>query len=148
MKIEYPAVIVATLVHFMLGGLWYSPLLFANKFIQIIGWSQERLAEMQKQSPAKELAIAFVTSLVLVYILAHFVQYTKAKTARGGIETAFWLWLGFIATTQLATVIFEQRPLGLYLLNIGYQLVGCALAGAILAIWRPQEASASAAQPA
>lgn len=148
MKIKYPAVIVATLAHYLLGGLWYSPLLFGNKFLQIIGWPPEKLAEMEKQTPAKELAIAFVTSLVLVYILAHFVQYTKAKTAWGGIQTAFWLWLGFIVTTQLATVIFEQRPLGLYLINIGYQLVGCAIAGMILAIWRPQEASDAAAQPA
>lgn len=148
MKIKYPAVIVATLAHYLLGGLWYSPLLFGNKFLQIIGWSPEKLAEMEKQTPVKELAIAFVTSLVLVYILAHFVQYTKAKTAWGGIQTAFWLWLGFIVTTQLATVIFEQRPLGLYLINIGYQLVGCAIAGVILALWRPQEASNAAAQPA
>lgn len=142
MKIKYPAVIVATLVHYILGGLWYSPLLFGNKFLQIIGWTPAKLAEIEKQSHAKELAIAFVTSVVLVYILAHFVQYTKAISAMDGIQTAFWLWLGFIATTQLATVIFEQRPLGLYLLNIGYQLVGCALAGVILAKWRPQEATA------
>jgi hypothetical protein len=148
MKIKYAAVIVATLVHYILGGLWYSPLLFGNKFIQIINWSPEKLAEIEKQSHVKELAIAFVTSLVLVYILAHFVQYTKATTAMAGIQTAFWLWLGFITTTQLATVIFEQRPLGLYLMNIGYQLVGCALAGAILAVWRPQEAAASASQNA
>ena len=139
MKIKYPAVIVATLVNYILGGLWYSPLLFGNKFLQIMNWSPEKIAEMERQTPVKELSIAFVMSLVLVYILAHLVQYTKAKTAWAGIETAFWLWLGFIVTTQLATVIFEQRPLGLYLINIGYQLVGCALAGAILAIWRPKE---------
>lgn len=148
MKIKYPAVIVATLVHFILGGLWYSPLLFANKFLQLINWSPAKLAEIESQSHTKELIIAFVTSLVLVYVLAHFVQYTKATTAIAGIQTAFWLWLGFIVTTQAATVIFELRPLGLYLLNIGYQLVGCALAGAILAIWRPQEAREAAAQPA
>jgi hypothetical protein len=149
MKIKYPAVIVATLVHYILGGLWYSPLLFGNKFLQIIGWTPEQLAQMQASGPpVKELTIAFVMSLVLVYILAHFVQYTKARTAWGGIETAFWLWLGFIVTTQLATVIFEKRPLGLYLINIGYQLVGCSLAGVILALWRPQEATQTASQPA
>ena len=148
MKIKYPAVLVAALVHYILGGLWYSPLLFGNKFVQIINWPPDKLAEIERQSHVKELAIALVTSLVLVYILAHFVQYTKARTAMAGIQTAFWLWLGFIVTTQLATVIFEQRPLGLYLLNIGYQLVGCALAGAILAVWRPQEAAVPAAQAA
>ena|SRR6185369_13805039 len=148
MKIKYPAVLVATLVHYILGGLWYSPLLFGNKFLQLIAWSPAKVAEMENQSHAKELIIAFVTSVILVYVLAHFVQYTKATSALAGIQTAFWLWLGFIATTNIATVLFEQRPLGLYLLNAGYQLVGCSLAGAILAIWRTQEASEAAVQAA
>jgi len=148
MKIKYPAVIVATLVHYILGGLWYSPLLFENKFIQLINWTPEQLRQVESQSHAKELALAFVMSLVLVYILAHFVQYTKATNALGGIQTAFWIWLGFVVTTQAPTVIFEGRSFGLFAINVAYQLVGCALAGAILAIWRTQEATASAAQPA
>ena len=148
MKIKYAAVIVATLVHFILGGLWYSPLLFGNKFLQIIAWTPQQIEQMQAKGSAKELIVAFVTSLVLVYVLAHFVQYTKATNAMAGIQTAFWLWLGFIATTNIATVLFEQRPLGLYLINAGYQLVACALAGAILAVWRPQEATRDAAAQA
>ena len=148
MKLKYPAVIVATLVHFILGGLWYSPLLFGNKFLQIIAWTPQQIEQMQAKGPAKELIVAFVTSLVLVYILAHFVQYTKATNAMAGIQTAFWLWLGFIATTNIATVLFEQRPLGLYLINAGYQLVACALAGAILALWRSKEETVAAVQTA
>jgi hypothetical protein len=87
-------------------------------------------------------------SLVLVYILAHFVQYTKATNAIGGIQTAFWLWLGFIVTTQLPTVLFERRSFGLFLINVGYQFVGCSLAGAILAVWRTREATDAVAQAA
>jgi hypothetical protein len=148
MKIKYPAVIVATLVHYILGGLWYSPLLFGNKFIQLINWTPEHLRQVQNESHAKELAIAFVMSLVLVYVLAHFVQYTKATTALGGIQTAFWLWLGFVVTTQLPTVLFEQRSFGLFAINVAYQFVGCSLAGAILAVWRTQEAAGAVAQAA
>jgi hypothetical protein len=148
MKIKYPAVIVATLVHYILGGLWYSPLLFGNKFLQLINWSPEKLREVESQSHVKELAIAFVMSLILVYVLAHFIQYTKATSAFEGVQTAFWLWLGFVVTTQAPTVIFEGRSFGLFLINIAYQFVGCALAGVILAVWRTREATASAAQPA
>ncbi len=148
MKIKYPAVIVATLAHYILGGLWCSPLLFGNKFIQLINWTPEQLRQVESQSHAKELVLAFVMSLVLVYVLAHFVNYTKATSALGGIQTAFWLWLGFVVTTQAPTVIFEGRSFGLFAINVAYQLVGCALAGAILAIWRTQEATAAAAQPA
>ncbi len=148
MKIKYPAVLVATLVHFILGGLWYSPLLFGNKFIQLINWTPEKLRQVESESHVKELVIAFVMSLILVYILAHFVQYTKATNAIGGIQTAFWLWLGFVVTTQLPTVLFEGRSFGLFLINVGYQFVGCSLAGAILTVWRTREATGAVAQPA
>ena len=103
---------------------------------------------MESESHAKELVIAFVMSLILVYILAHFVQYTKATNVMGGIQTAFWLWLGFVVTTHVPTVIFEGRSFGLFLINVGYQFLGCALAGVILAVWRTRTAAESAVQPA
>jgi hypothetical protein len=137
MKINYPAVIVAAIVHFIIGGLWYG-LIFATKFLEIIQWTPAQLAQVQAESHWSQYVVAFVTSLVLVYILAHFVG---AKGVAGGMQTAFWLWLGFVATTQLATVIFEQRKLGLYLLNVGYQLVACLICGAILGAWKPRGAS-------
>jgi hypothetical protein len=146
MKINYPAVIVAAIVHWILGAVWYG--VFGNKFIELIGWSPEKLAAVQSQNHIREYVLAFLSSLVLVYILAHFVQYTKATNAVGGLQTAFWLWLGFIVTTQSATVLFEERKPGLYLLNIGYQFIACCLAGVILAIWRTRTATASAPQPA
>ena len=147
MKINYPAVIVAAIAHFIIGGLWYG-LIFSNKFIELIGWGPAKLQQMENQNNTKQYIIAFLSSLLLVYILAHFVQFTKAKSALDGVQTAFWLWLGFIATTQLPTVIFEERKLGLYFLNIGYQFVACAIAGIILAVWKPREAKEAAAQPA
>jgi hypothetical protein len=139
MKINYPAVLVAAVIHFLLGGIWYG-VIFSNKFIELIGWSQEKLEQMGNKSHVSEYVFAFLTALVLVYILAHFVQYTGARTIAGGMQTAFWLWLGFVATTQISTVIFEERRMGLYLLNVGYELVACLVAGALLAVWRPREA--------
>ena len=37
------------------------------------------------QSHWSQYAIAFLTSLILVYILAHFIQYTGAKGVAGGL---------------------------------------------------------------
>ena len=147
MKINYPAVIVAAIVHFIIGGLWYG-LIFGNQFIKLIGWSPEKLALMENQSHGKEYVFAFVSSAVLVYILAHFLQYTKANTIGDSIQTVFWLWLGFVVTTNLSTVVFEERKLGLYLLSIGYQFVASAIAGVILVVWKPKEVQATATQPA
>jgi Protein of unknown function (DUF1761) len=145
MKIKYPAVIIAAIVHWMLGAVWYG--IFSTKFVALMEWTPEQQAAVANQNHTKEYIIAFITSLVLVYILAHFVQYTNATSAVAGLQTAFWLWLGFIVTTQSATVIFEGRKPGLYLLNIGYQFVACSLSGVILAIWRTRPATESAPQP-
>lgn len=113
-----------------------------------MAWTPQQLSEIESQSHTKELVLAFLSSLVLVYVLAHFVQYTKASNLVAGLQTAFWLWLGFVATSQLATVIFEGRKPGLYLLNIGYQLVACLIAGAVLAVWKPRGANNPVSEPA
>lgn len=147
MSINYPAVVVATVAHFIIGGLWYG-LLFGNKFIALMGWSQEKLNQVASQSHTKEYLAAFSSSLVTCYVLAHFVQYTKARSALDGVQTAFWLWLGFIVTTQLSTVVFEERKPGLYLLNIGYQFVACAVAGVIVTLWKPRAVREAAEQAA
>jgi uncharacterized protein DUF1761 len=135
MKINYPAVIVAAVIHFIIGGLWYG-LIFGNKFLEIIGWTPEQQAQIVAQTHWSTYPIAFLTSLILVGTLAYFIEYTGAKGVGGGMQTAACLWLGFVATTQLATVIFEQRKLGLYLLNVGYQLVAGLICGALLGAWR------------
>jgi hypothetical protein len=142
MKINYPAVLVAAILHWILGAVWYG--LFSSKFLELVAWTPAQIAAIESQNHAKEYVLAFLSSLVLAYVMAHFVQYTKATTLAGGLQTAFWLWLGFVVTTQLASVIFEGRKAGLYLLNIGYQLVACLAAGALLAVWRVRGSSDAA----
>lgn len=141
MKINYPAVIVAAILHWILGAVWYG--VFSSKFIELMAWTPAQIAAIESQSHTKDYILAFLSSLVLTYILAHFVQYTKAVNISGGLQTAFWLWLGFVVTTQLPTVLFEGRKPGLYLLNIGYQFVACLAAGALLALWKPRDTAAA-----
>src|SRR3954470_6098485 len=146
MRINYPAVAASAVAYWLLGALWYSPLLFASQFIALKGYSPEQLAAMQTHGHAGEIGLAFLTSLVLAYVLAHFVKFTGAETATSGALTGFWLWLGFVVTTNLETVLFESRPVGLYLINNGYHLVGMLGMGALLAVWRRRDARVPAYQ--
>ncbi len=130
----------------MLGGIWYSPLLFGGKFMEIMRWSPDQLARIEAGGASLQLALAFVGSLVAAYVLAHIVRYAGAEDAVSGAKTGLWLWLGFVVTTNLETVIFEGRPLGLYLINNGYHLVGLTGMGALLAVWRRREARVPAFQ--
>ncbi|HYG10226.1 MAG TPA: DUF1761 domain-containing protein [Pyrinomonadaceae bacterium] len=136
MKINYAAVAASALLYWLLGGLWYSPLLFGGKFIEIMRWSPEQLARIEAEGAGAQLALAFLGSLVAAYVLAHVVRYASAENAVDGAKTGLWLWLGFIVTTNLNTVFFEFRPAGLYLINIGYHLFAFLSMGALLAVWR------------
>lgn len=144
MKINYAAVLVSALVYWILGGLWYSPLLFGGKFIEIMRWSPEQLARIEAEGAGPQLALAFVGSLVTAFVLAHIVRYTSGENALDGAKTGLWLWLGFVVTSNLNTVFFEFRPLGLYLINISYHLFAFVSMGALLAVWRKKNGEAKA----
>lgn len=89
------------------------------------------------------MAIMYVGSLaaflVVYYIMAHFVSYTKSTTAKQGLQTGFWSWLGFVATTLFVTVLYTMKPLTLWLIDGGYWLVCMLAGGALLAVWRKKE---------
>ena len=145
MKINYAAVAASAVLYWVLGGLWYSPLLFGGKFIELMRWSPEQVARVQAEGAGAQLALAFVGSLVAAYVLAHVVRYMSAENAADGAKAGLWLWLGFIVTSNLNTVFFEFRPVGLYLINIGYHLVAFLSMGALLAARRKRsEAKAPA----
>ena len=146
MRINYPAVAASAVAYWVLGAVWYSRLLFERPFIALKGYTPEEVAAIRASSHAWEIGGAFLASLVLAYVLAHFVKFTGAETAGTGALTGFWLWLGFVVTTNLETVIFEQRPLGLYLINNGYHLVGLLGMGALLAVWRRERGRVPAYQ--
>ena len=146
MRIHYPAVFVSALAYWALGALWYSPLLFARPFVALMRWTPEQLASVESQGEGAQIVVALLTSLVLAYVLAHFVKFTGAETVKSGALTGFWLWLGFVATSNLETVLFESRPVGLYLINNGYHLVGLLGMGSLLAVWRRRDARVPAYQ--
>lgn len=146
MRINYAAVAVSGLAYWALGALWYSPLLFERPFVALKGFTPEQVEAIRAASHAGEVGGALAVSLLTAYVLAHFVRFTGAEDAPRGALAGFWLWLGFVATTNLSTVLFEGRPLGLYLINNGYHLVGLLGMGALLAVWRRERARVPAYQ--
>ena len=132
MRINYAAIVVVAVLHWLLGALWYSPLLFANRWMLLVGKSAEQL-DSHRLAP---YFVAFGANLVMAYILALVCAYTGANTAVKGAQTAVLLWLGFVATTSLTAYLFEGRPKELFLINYGYSLVGLVVMGGVLGTWK------------
>jgi hypothetical protein len=129
------AIFVAALASMVLGALWYSPLLFGKAWIRLSGIDEKKMAVMKKRSVAWSYLLDFIGTLLMLYVVAHFVLYLNVKGTEESFQFAFWLWVGLIAPTHLGIVLWEGKPLALYLINVGYYLVALLIAIPILAIW-------------
>ncbi len=134
-SINYLAVLVAAVVAMVIGGLWYSPLLFRNLWMRLAGKTTKDLEKAKQKGMGKLYLLAFIAALVTSYVLAHFVDYLEATTISSGMTAGFWLWLGFIATTTLNSVLWEGKSFKLYILNNAHLLLNLLVMGAILAVW-------------
>ncbi|OGY85124.1 MAG: hypothetical protein A3F54_04325 [Candidatus Kerfeldbacteria bacterium RIFCSPHIGHO2_12_FULL_48_17] len=135
MEINYIAVLVTAIISMVLGGIWYSPMLFGKMWAKEMGWNGEEMKKRQKEGAMKGYIVMFIGALVMQYILAHFVQYTDADTFMLGATTGFWLWLGFIVTIMVPNIFWEGKSMRAVSINVLYQLINLLIAGGILAIW-------------
>ena len=133
--VNYPAVLVAGVAAFLLGAIWYSPALFARQWMAAHGHTPERIAAM-KQTMARTYAISFVCFLVTAWVMAVLVSRVGVMGVLGGVKLGGITWLGFAATIGLTSNLYSEKPLAVYLIDAGYQLVYLILMGVILAVWR------------
>lgn len=131
-EINYLAVLFAAILNMGLGFAWYSPQLFGSQWLKEVGLKKEST----KNPGPMFLLLPFAGALIMNYVLAHFVAYAGGKNAIDGIITGVWAALGFVATTTLVNYLFAGKSKELYLIDVGYHLIGLVLSGAILGAWR------------
>lgn len=72
------------MVAFVIGALWYSPLLFAKQWVQAHGHTPEKLAAMQKRAQ-RAYAVSFICFLVMAGAVGLLVAMTHMSAASAGI---------------------------------------------------------------
>jgi Protein of unknown function (DUF1761) len=132
MDINYLAVIAAALSTFVIGGLWYSPLLFQQSWMRANGWSA---ADPKTGGEARIFGGAFVLSLIIAFNLAAFLAGPDTTIAWGATAGAL-AGVGWVALGIAVVALFERRPLAYVLINGGYWSVAFTVMGAILGAWR------------
>ncbi len=131
MNINYLAVIAAAVSAFVIGGVWYSPVLFHAAWMRANGFSE---TDLQRGRAGLIFGLSFVFSLIMAANLAAFLAGPDTTLTWGvtaGALTAVWVVLG-IAVVAL----FERRPWSYILINGGYWTVSLTVMGAILGGWR------------
>ncbi len=148
-KVNWTAVLVASVVHFLLGAVWFTVL--KEPWFAALGTTQEQM--MAKAGPGPifyPYIVAFLCNVVIARVLAQVIVATSAAPNMfHGIRVAFYAWGGFVATTFLTEYVFEMRGWTGWAIVTGYPLLGMIIMGAILGAWQkkdaaPQSSAASA----
>lgn len=134
--INWYAVLVAAVAVFMLGGVWYTAM-FGRLWQQLHGYSAEKLKEMQaKRPPPVFFGTMIVSYLVLAAGMAVLFNSFGVVGAAHGAEVGGLLWFAVAAPIGATAFIASDRHVGIYVIDLTYQLVFLAMAGAILGGWR------------
>ena len=131
-RINFLAVIIAALSTFVLGGLWYSPLLFGKVWMRINNFSETDLATCSK---ARMFGWSFVFALIMSLNLAMFLA-APGTNLTWGIAAGALAGVGWVAMAIAIIGVFENRRWSYILINGGYMIVAFVLMGAILGVWR------------
>lgn len=138
-KINIAAVIVAAIASFIIGFVWYTGL-FMKVWAKEMGYDPN--IRPDKKAMIKGIAISLIGNLLFVWVLAWTMagwQYIPKAKEMGplvnGINSAFFIWLGFFVPVHLWRIVWEKRTWKLFFINAGYHLVSLLVAALILAFW-------------
>lgn len=127
-NINLLAVLVAGIVHMVIGLIWFMPKIFGNAWAELTG---------KEMKPAPQWIVAgIIGHQVMALVLAVLVKIANVTNVVGGIIVGILVWIGFMVTLEIGELIWEKIPFKLFIIRVGNQLVGLSLAGSILAIWQ------------
>jgi hypothetical protein len=119
-QINFLAVAVAAIASFVIGGLWYSNLMFAKIW-------------MKESGMVKVFGISFLLSLIICFNLAAFLG--PQSDLKWGLTAGGLAGIGWVAASFGINYLFEQRSMKLFLINAGYNAVTYIIAGGIIGAW-------------
>jgi hypothetical protein len=130
-NLNWLAIIVAAVSAFVLGFFWYSPMLFAKRWMKENGFTDE---SMKGANMLKIFGLSFLLMLLASFNLAMFVG--KDAGASFGAIAGFLAGFGWVFTFMGVTYIFERKSLALFLINACYSVVSLTVMGLIIGVWQ------------
>jgi hypothetical protein len=126
-KVNYIAVLAAAVSSFLIGGLWYSPVLFARAWMREAGVTDEQLRKKVGQTFAGAFVLSFVVALNLAFFLG-----TNASLGWGAGAGAL-AGVGWAAASLATVFLFERRSVALMIIDGGYLAVSYTVMGVVIA---------------
>jgi hypothetical protein len=128
--VNWWAILTATALAFVLGGLWYGPL-FGAAWLDAIGKTEADL-----EPSATPFVVSFFAALLTAVVLALLLATLKISGWIDGSVLGLWVGIGFIAAAMASDASFCRWGLKLFLIQSGYRVVYSVVMGGILGYWQ------------
>lgn len=130
-QVNWMAILVATIAGFVLGGLWFSPVMFSNRWMAALGKSKEELGK-----PGPALVLSFVVTLVTATALAVLLRIMPLTTTPGALRLGLMIGVVFYALAAASDYAYTGWPRTIYWIQASYHVVMIALMTTIIAAMR------------
>jgi hypothetical protein len=130
--VNWFAIAAAVVSNFVIGGLWYSPLLFVNPWLRMSG-VQKRVFD---QGLLKALLGDLFSAAAMALALNQVIRWSGIAGIGSGLLVGLAVWVGFVASVLITQVTYEHRLFAFFAISSGYRLVTLGAMGAILSAWR------------
>ncbi len=128
--VNWLAVLAASVAAFMLGGLWFSPVMFAKKWVEALGKSPEEMG-----MPGQSMALSFVMTCIMALALAMIITRLPQMTLGGAIRFGLAVGAGIVATGMASDYAFTRWSRKLYFIQASYHILMVVIMSVILCCW-------------
>jgi len=129
------AVLGTAVIGFLLGWLWYSPVLFAKPWMAEMKLTPDSMKGMGGGAMAQMFATGFAYTLLSTLALAALLRAHGSAGALKGAEFGLFVGVLLVGTRLLNGGLWEQRTRKLQAITVGHEVALFTLQGAILAVW-------------
>lgn len=137
MHVHYGAIIASVVVFFALGALWFSVLFNTSWVAELKNHNVVINDEPAREKMMSLMGLTLLNHVVVVLAMAYLVYWTNSQTVESGLRLGLVTAVGFTATAVAGVFLWENRSVKLFLIDVGYQMIGVILSAVILSVWRP-----------
>ncbi len=140
LNLNIAAILVAVVVNFVIGFIWYTPL-FGKVWGREMGYDPNMKPDSKVM--VKGMIFMVIGNFFFAWVLAHNIaawQFVPGIPEMGPVNnaltTAFFTWLGFYLPGHLGATVWEQKSWKLFFIDTGYALVSLLVVSFIITCWK------------
>jgi hypothetical protein len=120
-NISIVSIVIADLAHFLLGMIWYAPFALGKFWVHEVGSRANTSMTPQK------LIVSFILALIMAFSLGWLFYYTGAMNFGDRFWVGFVAWAGFIVTTHFSGILWSDKTVTLFIIDVAYLLCSVIL---------------------